>query len=78
LKTIDLRQTVQKLCGEYPELKDIMKEMGFADITKPGMLATAGRFMTIPKGAAMRNIGMDTIRQTLKEYGFEVLEEGEQ
>jgi methylmalonyl-CoA mutase cobalamin-binding subunit len=42
------------------------------------MLATAGRFMTIPKGAAMRNIGMDTIRQTLKEYGFEVLEEGEQ
>jgi N-dimethylarginine dimethylaminohydrolase len=78
LKTIDLRQPVQKLCSEYPELKDIMKEMGFADITKPGMLATAGRFMTIPKGAAMRKISMDAIKQTLKEYGFEVLEEGEQ
>ncbi|MEL7604293.1 MAG: DUF1858 domain-containing protein [Bacillota bacterium] len=78
MKTIDLRQPVQKLCTEYPELKDIMREMGFADITKPGMLATAGRFMTIPKGAAMRKIGMDTIRQTLKDNGFEILEEGEQ
>lgn len=79
MKSIDLRQPVQKLCAQYPELIDIMRRLGFTEITKPGMLATAGRFMTLPKGAAMRNIGMDTIRQELKNNGFEIIEEeGEQ
>jgi hypothetical protein len=78
MKMIDLRQPVQKLCNEYPELKSIMAELGFVDIIKPGMLATAGRFMTIPKGAAMRKISMDIIRQKLRDNGFEIAEEGEQ
>ena len=78
MKVVDLRQPVQKLCNQYPELKDIMVELGFVDIVKPGMLATAGRFMTIPKGAAMKKISMDAIRQKLKDNGFEIVEEGEQ
>lgn len=49
MKSIDLRQPIQKLCAQYPELIDIMRELGFTEITEPGMLATAGRFMTIPK-----------------------------
>jgi signal recognition particle subunit SEC65 len=78
MKRIDLRQSVQKLCNQYPELVDIMRQLGFEEITKPGMLATAGRFMTIPKGAAMRRISMDTIRQALTDNGFEIMEgEGE-
>jgi cell division GTPase FtsZ len=78
MKAIDLKQPVQKLCAQYPELIDIMRQLGFAEITKPGMLATAGRFMTIPKGAAMRRIDMETVRKTLKENGFEMIEqEGE-
>ena len=75
MKSVDLSKPVQKLCTEYPELIDIMRELGFADITKPGMLATAGRFMTLPKGAAMKRIDMDTIRQALEERGFEISEE---
>jgi hypothetical protein len=77
MKRIDLRQPVQKLCAQYPELIDIMGQLGFAEITKPGMLATVGRFMTIPKGAAMRGIDMDTIKRTLKDNGFEIAEEEE-
>lgn len=77
MKVIDLRQPVQKLCNEYPELKGIMVELGFVDIVKPGMLATAGRYMTIPKGAAMKKISMDIIRKKLSENGFEIAEEGE-
>jgi hypothetical protein len=30
-----------------------MNELGFESIGNPAMLNTAGRFMTIPKGAAM-------------------------
>jgi hypothetical protein len=78
MKALDLTQPVQKLCAQYPELIGIMRQMGFAEIIKPGMLATVGRFMTIPKGAAMRRIGMETVRNTLKENGFEIIEqEGE-
>ncbi len=78
MKAIDLNQPVQKLCAQYPELIGIMRQLGFAEITKPGMLATVGRLMTIPKGAAMRGIDMETIRKTLVENGFDVTEqEGE-
>ena len=75
MKSIDLNKTVQKLCTEYPELIEIMRELGFTDIVKPGMLATAGRFMTIPKGASTKKIDMDIIRQTLKRHGFEIMSE---
>ena len=51
-KTISLRQSVYALCAQYPEIREILAEIGFRDITKPGMLETAVRFMTIPKGAA--------------------------
>ncbi|HPZ52307.1 MAG TPA: DUF1858 domain-containing protein, partial [Clostridia bacterium] len=50
-KVIDLNKTVFELCNEDPAIKDILADSGFTDITKPGMLQTAGRFMTIPKGA---------------------------
>ena len=31
---------------------NILSDMGFTDITKPGMLNTVGRFMTLDKGAS--------------------------
>jgi len=73
-KTIDFGRSVQSLCQEYPELVGILEELGFKEITKPGMLATVGRVMTIPKGAAMRGVSMDEIRSTLVARGFEVKE----
>ena len=48
-KKINLNHTVYELCMEYPEISDLLNEMGFHDIVKPGMMQTAGRFMTIPK-----------------------------
>jgi len=72
-KTIDLNQTIYQIHEQYPEIRDIMAELGFQDITKPGMLQTAGRFMTIPKGAAMKKIDLDVIRKTLEDKGFKVI-----
>jgi hypothetical protein len=51
-----------------------MQELGFTDITKPGMLNTAGRFMTLPKGAAMKGIGLDVIKTAFEKNGFTVHE----
>lgn len=71
-KQIDLNDTVFNLCSEYPEIKDIMVELGFTDIVKPGMLSTAGRIMTIAKGARMKSITIDTIRNKFEEKGFTI------
>lgn len=49
-KSIDLKKTVYEICTEYPEVKDILAGLGFRDITKPGMLNTVGKLMTIPGG----------------------------
>ena len=71
---ISLDETVYDLVSRHPEIRDVMVEAGFGNITKPGMLATAGRFMTIPKGAALKKLELDTIKQQLYEHGFSVKE----
>jgi hypothetical protein len=71
-KQIDLNKSVHELCEQYPEVVQIMKEIGFKDIANPAMLNTAGRFMTIAKGAAMKNIDMDIIKQAFEAKGFKV------
>ena len=72
-KRIDLSRSVHALCAEYPELLEVMKDLGFKDIVMPGMLSTAGRIMTIPKGAAMKKIDLNVIIQRLKREGYNVL-----
>lgn len=74
MKQIDLNQSVHDLCQAYPELIDVLVELGFKDITKPGMLNTAGRIMTIKKGAQMKRIDMSEIHAKLAAAGFEVIE----
>lgn len=72
MKTINLSKTVYQLCKDNPEIIPILEKAGFDDITKPGMLNTAGRFMTIPKGAAMKKISLDYIEKLLQESGYEI------
>ncbi len=71
-RTINLQRSVHDLCTEYPELIEFMKDAGFPDIVKPGMLATAGRFMTLPKGAKMKGIELEQLVEKLRALGFEV------
>ncbi|SHI22148.1 protein of unknown function [Sporobacter termitidis DSM 10068] len=73
-KTIRLSSSIHDICSEYPEVKQIMQDLGFKDITLPGMLNTAGRFMTLPKGAAMKGISLDRVREEFKKHGFTVQE----
>ena len=50
-KKLDLNKPVFELVQEYPELVDILKDLGFSEITKPVMLNSVGRITTIPKGS---------------------------
>ncbi len=75
VQTIDLSKTVYELSKEYPDLVRVLDEIGFHDITKPGMLVSVGRFMTIPKGAAAKKFDRNRILEMLYENGFEVINE---
>ena len=70
LKNIDLSKSIYELCKGDESIIPIMKELGFESITEPGMLNTVGRFMTIPKGAAMKNIDLEKIITTFIEKGY--------
>jgi hypothetical protein len=69
-RQIDFQKTVYELCEEDPFVIEIMKELGFEQITKQGMLQTAGRIMTISKGARMRGIDLSSIVQTFEKHGY--------
>ena len=71
-KKINLKKSVYELCNEYPELIDIMLELGFTEVTKPGILNTMGKVMTIPKGAIIKKIDMVDVVLALKNNGFEL------
>jgi|LSQX01.2.fsa_nt_gb hypothetical protein len=74
-KQIDLSQSVNVLCTQHPELITILATLGFTEIVKPLMLNTVGKLMTLPKGAAMRNIDLDDLIQGLQEHGYYIEEE---
>lgn len=69
---IDLNKSVYELVTNYPEIGDVLYNIGLEDIKKPGILNTMGRFMTIPKGAAMKHVSLDEIIAELNKLGFEV------
>ena len=51
-KAIDLNKTVYELVQEHPELVQILAELGFASITNPAMLKTAGRVTDPAQGGS--------------------------
>ena len=69
-KKLDLSKSVYDLVTEYPEVTDIMKELGFTEITNKVMLNSVGKIMTIPKGAKMKGVSMVDIVGAFMKAGF--------
>ena len=72
-KVIDLETTVFTLVQQYPELKEILLNLGFSEIVNPIMFNTMGKIMTLKKGSKVKKIPLDQIIKTLEEKGFEVI-----
>ena len=69
-KKLDLSKSVYDLVTEYPEVTEIMKSLGFSEITNKVMLNSVGKIMTIPKGAKMKGVSMVDIVGAFMKAGF--------
>ena len=61
MKQLDLKLTVAELIQTYPELREILNGLGFSKILNPMALKAMGNIMTLPRGAAVRNVPMDKV-----------------
>lgn len=73
VKVLDMKRNVHDLATEFPEVIDIMIELGFKDISNPVALNTMGRVMTIPKGSQIKGIDLESIVNLFEDKGFEVI-----
>jgi len=69
---LDSKLSIYELVNAHPDIQSIMLELGFKDILKPGMLQSAGRIMTLAKGAKMKKIDMDIIKKAFYDSGYEL------
>jgi hypothetical protein len=72
MKKIDLNKTVYELTEEYPELIDILVDLGFLGIANPIMRKTHGQTTTIPKGCEKHGKKLSEVVKRLEEKGFTV------
>ena len=72
LKHIDLKENVYELTETYPELIEILKEMGFLGVANPIARKTLGKVTTIPQGCKKQGKDLNEDIKKLKELGFKV------
>ncbi len=73
MEVININDKLHDIIMKYSDVKEIMVELGFSDILKPGMLQSVGRIMTIDKGAKAKKINRDLIISTFKEHGYKLI-----
>ena len=69
-KKIDLSRSVYELVSAFPELLDILYNLGFTGLKDPQLFNSVAKLMTIPKGAKMQNIPMEKVIFALMSNGF--------
>jgi len=72
VKEIDLSLSLYDLTEAYPELIEVLKELGFAGVAQPALRSTMGKLTTLPEGCDKHGIDLGEVVGKLKALGFEV------
>lgn len=70
IKKLYMNKNIYELCKEYPEIKDILVDLGLDAIKNPVMFNTVAKVMTIEKASKTKNIDMEKIIKKFEEKGF--------
>ena len=74
MKIVDFKDSLANILKQYPELLDILNDFGFTQIKAPGMLQTAGKFMTLKMGCELRKIDVSELEDHLINLGYTINE----
>ena len=74
MKEISLDTNLYELIKQHPDLKEIMFELGFTEIIKPGMLNTVGRMMSLRKGCNFRKIEISELIKKFEQHNYKVID----
>lgn len=69
---LSINVPIKKLVDQHPKVLDIMVSLGFKHIAEPAMLNTAGRIITIKKGAEKHKLDLEFVKERFLEDGFEL------
>lgn len=67
---ININTKIHELIKQYPDIKDIMKNLGFDNIVNPVMLNTVGKIMTLKTGSEMKKIDIEIIKQEFLKHNY--------
>ncbi len=73
MKELNLKKSVYDLTEEYPELIDLLKEIGFAGLAFPAVRKTLGKKMTLPAGCEKQKIELASVIDQLESLGYKVV-----
>ena len=75
MKMISVDEKIINVTDEYPEIIDILVDMGFIHLKNPVMRASVGKVITLRKAAKNHDLKLSEIQKILNEHGFDILEE---
>ncbi|MBM4235886.1 MAG: DUF1858 domain-containing protein [Firmicutes bacterium] len=73
MKELDLNKTVYDLTEEYPELIEVLKDLGFAGLAFPAVRKTLGKKMTLQAGCEKQKIELAGVIGQLEDLGYKVI-----
>ncbi|WP_052465418.1 DUF1858 domain-containing protein [Thermotoga profunda] len=71
-KEIDLDKTIFELTDQYPELIEILAQMGFLGVKNPLIRNTLGRKTTLREGCKKQGKDLKQVVEELRKNGFTV------
>lgn len=75
LKEIKLTMSVYDMIEMYPETKKLLIQLGLNGVENPLMLRTAGKKMTVEKGAKFKKIPWQDVVTLFETHQFKFVKE---
>lgn len=71
-KTLNPDDTLFQILEKYPQLEDVLYNLGFAGVKNVAMRNTHARIMTLRKGCEYLKIEPEKVKEELKKAGFDI------
>ncbi|KKK63244.1 hypothetical protein LCGC14_2996250 [marine sediment metagenome] len=74
MNEIDVNKTLYELTVQYPELIDILADLGFMGVKNPIVRKTLGKKTSLREGCKKQGKNLDEVKAKLEKKGFKVLQ----